>query len=167
VPGSTKGQVQIMEVVVVLIVFFMLIGFGMLFFTGFLREKTTQEVAYTESLELAERAKIVSSLSELHCSLRGDEQYACIDMYRAEAFANQIREPENRRHYAEIFSGYRARITCIYPEDCVERLNGVTLFDYTAKKNQGAVVPFVLPIIINDPVERKNYYGELTLEQVS
>lgn len=157
---------QIAEVVIVLLIFFMMIGFGALFFTSFAKESTEQELSYTEALNMAETAKIVASMPELRCSLRGDLEFVCLDMYRVEAFANQIGSDNNRRHYAEAFQGYRASLTCIYPEECHERLNGVTLFDYVPRAATDTV-PFVLPIVIYDPITREYAYGELELVQAS
>ena len=161
---SRRAQIQMGEIIIVMIVFFMLVGFGVIFFTQFAQgqaKKTTSEVTLAN---LAETAKIVSSLPEIHCSYALDEDLSCIDTYRAKVFTDALNSEEYRLHYSNAFVGYRLKLVCIYPESCANT-QSYTLFDYTG--NGQNEVPFIIPVYIYNPVTRLKSYGWLELTQVT
>jgi hypothetical protein len=160
VPGSTKGQMQIAEIVIVMIIFFFILGFGILFYSRFATDDTRREVDEINRLNLAETAKLISTLPELHCSLRGDVDMTCVDLYRAQILAEKMSSDADRLHYSNLFPGYKVELECVYPTPCL-----YLVFDYTTVGTD--TVPFVMPIVIYNATESRYVYGLLHITQVS
>jgi hypothetical protein len=162
VRSSTKGQMQIMEMVIVLVIFFFIVGVGIIFYFRFAQNEAVKEQATIDEYNLLETAKAISSLPELHCSQAGDEALYCIDMYKAEAFYQAMRD--DRAHYANLFAGYEVELRCIYPDCANQGMQSLQLMDYkpagtTSKR------PLFLPVLIHNPIQRTFSYGELIIWQ--
>jgi hypothetical protein len=154
---------QLGEIVIVLVIFFFILGAGAVFFTQFVADKTTEELNTVQELNLIETAKIVSNLPELHCSQRGDEDFTCIDYYRAQSFARNIEA--HPQQYGSVFPNYRADLQCIYPCPTEAELDTFTLFDNIGEGKN--TEQFVIPVLIYEPIHRAYSYGELTITHVT
>lgn len=147
------------EIVVAMLIFFMIVGFGLIFFTRYAESATRKAVSEVNFNNLAESAKIVSTLPEIQCSFAGDDEITCIDTYRAQAFSDEV-NGTNRLHYSDLFHGFKADVTCIYPCDTI---NSTSLFDYTDSGEN--TVEFLIPIIIYNPLTEEHSYGGLFITQ--
>ncbi len=164
---STRAQIQMGEVIIVMIIFFMLLGFGILFYTQFAAGTAQQTVREVDRANLAEVAKIVGTLPEIHCSYAGDLDFTCIDILRASIFSAHVYDGDDVLQYSEVFHGYSARVQCIYPRPCTTiGINDYILFDYTDPDGESSV-PFFIPINILDPVTDTKGYGLLVVTQVT
>jgi hypothetical protein len=168
VAGSTKAQIQMGEIVIVMMIFFFIVGFGIVFFTQFIQGETSKAVDEKSQLELASTAKLVAGLPEIHCSIKNDENFACIDLYKAIALNQRLQGSyEDRYHYSELFAGYKVDLECIYPKPCTASgINDYTLFDFIAS-DKNNTVPFVIPVSIYQPSTRRYGYGLLTITQIT
>lgn len=168
---NKRGQIQMMEMVVVIVIFLFILSFGIIFFTNYTKNQTNNELSDQQRANLAETAKLVSGLPELHCSLGGDEKLGCIDLYRARAFADAQLNEARRLHYSEAFYGYSVELSCIYPRPCAistdqsEGINDFTLMNYTDSGDQSA--EFDVPVVIEDPITSSTGFGLLRIRQVS
>jgi hypothetical protein len=152
---------QLGEIIIVMVIFFFILALGIVFFTQFALGEARKEQSTLDDLNLAETAKAIASLPELHCSQGGDEALYCIDYYKAEAFSAAVRD--DPLHYANVFAGYKVDVKCIYPS-CGEFAD-TTLFDYAASTENFR--PFVLPVIIYHPTDEVYSYGEVIIWQYS
>ena len=157
---STRGQMQLGEIIIIMIIFFFILGFGLVFFTQFVANQAHKERSTVNDLNLAETAKTIASLPELHCSQGGDESLYCIDLYKAQAFARTL--ADDPLHYANTFTGYRVEVRCIYPV-CTE-IPSFVLLDYTTPTAESDR-PFVLPVLLYNPVAHQYAYGEIIIWQ--
>lgn len=169
------------EMVIVMIIFFILLAFGILFYTQFAHSRHQTTVSAVERANLAEAAKLVSSLPEIHCSYAGDEDLTCIDWQRAQLFADSITEQtdnDERPRYQDLFRDFRLTLVCVYPPPSTpdgpacERLRiaeRTVLFDYTDPEFENEQPMYVPVYIYNpsmDPAEvggRRSGYGWLEI----
>jgi len=151
---------QMMEMVIVLVIFFALLGFGVVFYYQYAKGQHTQTMSEIERANFVEVQKIVSSMPEIHCSFAGDEDLSCIDTLRAESFGD-LAFGKERLHYSELFHGYMAQVSCVY--NCPNAVTR-TLFDYTGKSQDS--VEYVVPVFIYNPVKSTTGYGLLTITYV-
>ncbi len=171
VRGYTKtnaGQMQIGEMVVVLVIFFILVGAAVLFFTKFMGENAQLEYSEQRRLDLAETAKLLTGLPELHCAQRGEEEVSCIDLYKALLIAQKVQggTPSEQRHYSSIFPDYHIELKCIYPSPCTESgVDDMTIVEGPANRDREE--PYVLPVSIYNPATQKYLFGTLIVWQVA
>ena len=79
-----KGQAEMMETFMVIIVLFLIIGMGMYFFFKFSISSVKEEAKDVCILDAAKMVASASSLSELRCSVSGHESTrVCVDMLKA------------------------------------------------------------------------------------
>ena len=152
--------------VVVLIIFFMILGFGILFYTQFAKGEASSTLATIDKAHLAEAAKIVAGMPEIHCSKLGDEDLSCIDSYKASVISAKLTGAESRT-YAEALQGFRADIECVYPAPCTTiGIANYNLFDYTDPNGKNSQ-PFFIPVYIYNPSNAKSGYGWIKITMVS
>ena len=150
-----------------MIIFFMIVGFGIVFYTQLATDNARRVGTEVTRANLAEAAKIVSSLPELHCSLDGDGDLTCIDVLRAEVFSAQVLDGPQRLHYSEALHNFKASVQCIYPSPCsAAGISDFSLFDYTDPKAESEE-EFVIPITLQNPYTGQNGYGLLIIVGVS
>lgn len=164
---STKAQMQLGEIIIVMVIFFFILALGLVFYTQFAVGEAAKEQQYVTDLNLAETGKIVASLPELHCSVVGDEALYCIDYFKAVAFQQALTKEEFRYHYSNTFAGYAVELHCIYPECAPRGINSLTLVNYTQIEGQNNKRPFFMPVLIFNPTTNQHAYGELVIWQYS
>ena len=115
---NTKAQLQMTETVAVLIVFFILLMFGLLFYTRFQKSSLDEQRA-----EFASERSITISLTamllpELRCS-KGDNVAIrdCIDMYKLDIAQQKMQQ--ERDYYFDLFGFGRITVEEYYPEQKV------------------------------------------------
>ena len=166
--ANKKGQMQMIEITIVMIIFFMLLGFGILFYTQFATREQGKTVSAVDRTNLVEAGKLLSSLPELHASYVGYESYSGIDYVRAQIFADTIREEQNsagRSHYRDLFQGFSAELVCAYPTNCGQigvAAAPLLLFNYTDPQAQ-SYLRFYVPVYIENPLYQRTGYGWITL----
>jgi len=110
-----KGQMQMMETIGVLFIFFILVVFGMIFYFKY------QQISFQEKQEelVATRAMdstlIALFLPELQCSRSGAEaEDNCIDISKLEGL-NSVMSKYSNEYYFNIFSYSRIYVEMVYP----------------------------------------------------
>ncbi len=155
-----KAQLQMTETVAVLIVFFILLMFGLLFYTRFQQSSLAEQRA-----EFAgERAITVSLtallLPELRCS-KGDNVAVrdCVDLYKLD-IAQQTMQAE-KDYYYDLFGFGRIYVDEYYPGQ-----NHWVLYDnpYPEATTQ---VKTPLPVALYDPLKKIYRFGVLNVEVMS
>lgn len=162
---SRSGQMQMGEMVLVLVVAFIIGIAALTFFVQRSGAENERANSAQQQRDLAITAKSIASLPGIRYSLDGREDLTVIDMARANAFKGIIAESVFQEVYRERYAGYKAEIKPIYPDAAA--YSPVLLFDYTdaslATRNS---VPFVIPVLIHEPISGANGFGLLTVTQV-
>lgn len=157
---NTRGQVQIGEMVMILVVVFILGMSALVWFLNSSQNETERVVDEDVRIELAQTARMIADLPELKYTLAGREDATIIDWQRARVFAGNI-DGLGLPVYRERFTGYSVQLDCVTP--CQGRAFGtLMLFDYTSSTAREAI-PFVIPVLLYNPVTKESSFGTLTI----
>jgi hypothetical protein len=155
-----KAQLQMTETVAVLVVFFILLMFGLLFYTRFQRSALDEQRAEFAS----ERAITVSLtamlLPELRCS-KGDNVPVrdCIDLYKLNIAQQKMHDEQD--YYFDLFGYARVSVREYYPG------TGNHILYENLHPDATVNVKTPIPVALYDPVQRSYRFGVLTIEAMS
>ncbi|MFO8016838.1 MAG: hypothetical protein R6U32_07085 [Candidatus Woesearchaeota archaeon] len=111
-----KGQMKSFESVAVLIIFFILVGLGLMFYAGVHKTSLKQKYAERTEQEAVKIAMKVSYLPEALCSKRGIVEDDCFDVYKLNAITDWINEDERMfLHYQGDFRESVITIKQVFP----------------------------------------------------
>ncbi len=112
---SKRGQVQLMETITVLFIFFVLIGLAIIFYAKY------QEVELQERKEELQQARALTTtlravyLPELQCTKGSSEpEDYCIDLLKARYFRETL-DPYLEDYYFDLFSYSEIKLHRVYP----------------------------------------------------
>ena len=133
------------ETIGILVVFFILILFGIIFYAQYQKSAIReQQDAATGKRAVATSLKVFY-LPELRCTKGSDEAFtACVDAHKVSIFQNEMNE--NYNFYANIFGKSYISLHNIIKNDTTEIYNG-TPSKWTKK------IPIRFPIFIYDAME--------------
>ena len=157
---NKNAQIQMLETISVLFIFFVLVLIGLVFYSSIIRsniEIQKEESVQLKAIEVAQRS---SSLPELQCSEDNIISDNCIDIIKLEAAIEVMRE--NEIHYYDRLLFSRITVTRIYPENIVGKSEW-TLYDRSLEDFSNKILTNI-PISLFDPVENKNTFGVMTVE---
>jgi hypothetical protein len=158
-----NAQMKMMESVLVLVIFFFLLVFGIGFYVSF--SKTTDKGKNSESQELyaIESVQRIKYMPELQCTKGGSEIIPdCFDIKKMKVF-KEI-SPGNPR-YNRLYPGISINITQVYPPNGFGRRGEIIYNDSPA--NISSVSSFFLPLTFYDPINRTYSFGFATIEVYS
>ncbi|MBI2136593.1 hypothetical protein HYU06_05985 [Candidatus Woesearchaeota archaeon] len=112
---SRKAQMKMMENVAVMIIFFMLLGLGFIFYGKIGGHGAKQDIEKYVQLQAVKLAKVVAALPEVRCSEENVPVQDCFDLLRVEEAASKIKDTTNERYYFEILGYSRVAIEEKYP----------------------------------------------------
>ncbi len=145
-----------METIAVLLIFFILVVIGLVFYTNVLKgsiEIQKEESIQLNAIEVAQRA---SSLPELQCSEDNIVSDNCIDVIKLQIAADIINA--NEIHYYDKLLFSKIIISEIYPDK-----KEWTLYDRPLAQFSNKIVTNI-PISLFDPVSNKNSFGIMNVE---
>lgn len=155
---NKKSQVQMMETLAVLLVFFILVILGIVFYSRVLSgsiETQKEEGIQLSAVKVAQRA---STLPELQCSNDNIVSDNCIDIVKLEAASDILRQ--NEAYYYDRFLFSNIKISEVYPENkewkFYERPLAYGEFSNKIVTN--------IPISLFDPINNKNSFGVMNVE---
>jgi len=157
---NRNAQIQMLETIAVLFIFFILILIGFVFYTNVLKgsiEIQKEESVQLNAIEVAQRA---SSLPELQCSEDNIISDNCIDLIKLEIASSVIQA--NDIHYYDRLLFSTITVTRIYPEDPFAA-NEWILYDRPLDEFSNKVLTNI-PISIFNPITNKNSFGVMTVE---
>jgi hypothetical protein len=160
-----RGQLKMTETIAILIVFFLLVMFGLIFFTQIQKSSFEQKQVGVAS----ERALSVSLhalfLPELRCS-KGDNVPIkdCIDVYKLAPAKEEM--SKNEDYYFDLLRF--ANITVIEQYPCDDSLDDCMVILYeNVKEDFRRKARTPIPVGLYDPVTKDYRYGVLTIEVYS
>jgi len=103
------------ETIAVLFIFFLMIGFGFIFYARIQRtsmQETTSNNLDLESIEVTQR---VSFLPELQCSSKNVISDNCIDLLKLNSLKNRLTPEIQQQMYFDVFKYSNITIIQLYP----------------------------------------------------
>ncbi|MBD3209341.1 hypothetical protein GF367_02895 [Candidatus Woesearchaeota archaeon] len=160
-PVLRRGQLQIGESMIVIILILIIGVFALVFFANMTKAKYQVRLGQYEDLNAVETAHIVNSLYELRCAKTGATE-VCVDKHKALAFAQlQQDEPELvNDYYFDLFRYSRIELQEIYPEG-----HNYTLYEVNASSQGQVVKALVMPVAIYNNSAGTNSFGILSVER--
>ena len=156
-----KSQIKIGESIAVLMIFFVLVVIGIVFWSRYsqVQMKGQQEMDL-QSMAI-KVAQTVTFLSELQCSTLEVIQFSCFDLYKIEAMKDLLMtNPEKNRtsYYFDIFGFSNITIYSIYPDE-----KSWNIYDFPGGNITGYVSTQV-PVSILDPVNNVFSFGYIDVK---
>ena len=151
-----NAQIQMGETISILLVFFILLILGMVFYAGVSKVVSGREKTELQELESIEVAKRFSSLPEIQCSQSNvKEMEGCIDIIKLNVSREIIRT--NRLYYSSEFGYSNVTVSEIYPDNTKSwTLYNNILPDKSSYRTD-------VPVSLFDPVSGKRSFGILTI----
>ncbi len=150
-----KSQIQIGETIAVLVIFFILLVTGFIFYVRVIKGNIAIEIEESRQLKAIEIAQRASFLPEIQCSEENIVTDNCIDIYKLNAAAGIISDPNNKIFYYDRLQFSNITIEEIYPGTQTWTLydNPLGEGEYTSKISTN------IPIALFDPTEKKYSFG--------
>jgi hypothetical protein len=158
--STKKAQLQTMETIAVLFVFFLLLGLGMIFYVVYANSQADQNLRDTKRILSSELALTAANLPELQSSKQGIVGINSLDVYKIEALSNIINESEDSfLVYSTKFGNAEIIVRQIWPGP----QRNWTIYS-NIPSNPGFVRPFFIPFSLHDPRTPdhplgRNYFG--------
>lgn len=163
-----KSQLRIGESMLVMIMFFMLLVIGLVFYA-----KVQQHIDKRDFEELAAKRAIDTALSikampELSCTFIGAKQFDCIDELKLDAFKGLL----DKDYYSNMFYKVGVALVKVFPLEggqppSVQPENILFAVDEDLTSKSGIANVIHLPVNIYHPIDDKYSYGYLRVEVFS
>lgn len=155
--NNKKAQIQIFETIAVLVVFFILLGIGFIFYTKIIKsniETDAAAISQDKSVSIAQRAMF---LPEIQCSEDNVPKEDCIDTLKLDSAISVINKPENSLYYYDLFEFSEIKVDEIYPSSQHWDLYLKTTTDYKNKFQTN------VPVTLYDPKTKTNQFGVISI----
>lgn len=156
-----KSQVYL-ETIAVLIVFIVIIAFGMMFYAKVARRGVQISIKKATSEDATKIAKMVSLMPEVTCSNRGVEKPNCYDIYKLISMYN-ITE-NNKDYYYDLLKYSDISVVIVYPDDFED--NEITLYNNMLPDYKSMIETF-FPVSIYNITSNEFYFGYLDVKVYS
>jgi cbb3-type cytochrome oxidase subunit 3 len=158
--SSKKSQIQMMETISVLLIFFVIVFLGLVFYINFNERQAKKMAEEAEELKRTQVVQIASSLPELQCAEKNILKSACIDLFKLEAFASGDIDKD---YYFDYFFYSNITVMKIFPpaQPGQEKEWQIYFRNLTITKNK---MTTYLPILISDPIKDQRYFGAIVVE---
>lgn len=150
--GTKKSQVKMGENIAILLVFFLLLGLGLIFYWVFFRQSAEKESTEIFDMRTIEIYQKIFFLPELQCTDNNIVKDGCIDIIKAMALKKYLDEyPDERVFYYNIF-GF-SDVTIID----IETTEEVTIYSNTIENTSKSKTR--IPVLIYNPIQSKYDFG--------
>lgn len=157
-----KSQLQMIETIAVLAVFFVVAILGYLFYSNILKSNLEHGIEESAHLNAIRTAQMASLLPEIQCSSKNAAVNGCIDLLKLEAALDIIQKSENEGYYFDKFGFSKIRIQEIYPD-----AKDVSLVYDRQMKDYARKIAINIPVSLFDPFENRYTFGLMTVEAYS
>ncbi len=151
-----KAQMKMMESILVLVVFFFLLVFGLIYYANF--SQTSAKLRSSERIQesLDQVYKRLEFLPELQC---GSQISTCIDYFKAVSFSDVV--DDNPVYYGKLFSNTKITAVLVFPD-----FQNITIFDKVYDTADMSKKTFYSPITLYDETKKGNeaQFGYLAIE---
>ena len=147
-----KAQINMMETIMVLIVFFFILVIGLVFYANIQIGNAKEDVKKYNELKAIENMQKLLFLPELQCG-GGDEVFTCIDVLKLKALANVMKNGTNRVYYSDELGNSLVMVEEVYPGN-----DSWMLYNRTNKGTASFI-----PVSLWYPVEGEYHMGLITI----
>lgn len=152
---SKKAQIQMMENIGVLVIFFVLVIIGMIFYFTYQAGGIEEKVSEYKTRNALELASKIALLPELQCREDNVLQDHCYDMLRVASSKILFASESSTDYYFSLFGYSTIRIRSIYPNQWGAEIYNKVRPQFTNNDT------FVIPVIVYDPASDVHNYGIL------
>ncbi len=162
--SHTKAQLKTGETIIVLIIFFILLAGGMVFYAKIQLFTGKQDLEEAQELDAIAVEQRIRHLAEIACTNVGitgsaTATFDCYDLSKIEALQETI--AENKLYYSSIiFKNSGVNVTSVYPTS-----EEIMLYEYPYESS--GAQPFRTPVTLYDPVTDIYSFGYITIEVYS
>ena len=154
---NKKSQIKKFENITVFIIFFVLIGFGLIFYSRIQGQSFQEKQEENFELKAIQTAQLVSFLPEIQCSSDGIIINDCFDILKIEAL-NYVNTGEIRNeYYFDTFGYSEISINQIYPPGVNWNIYERSLTNSEAKSS------IQIPISLYNASSRRYNFGVLNV----
>ena len=151
-----------METIAILLVFFIIVFIGLVFYSNIIKSKTNENIGRFQELAKIEKAQIASSLPELQCSEDNILKSNCVDIIKL-GYAEELMR-KNDLFYYDLFGYGKITVEKIFPAD----LSTWVIYNkQPSKEFNQSINRIYLPISLFDAIEQNNYFGLMIVEVYS
>ncbi|MFW6013862.1 MAG: hypothetical protein ACOCQG_01695 [Candidatus Nanoarchaeia archaeon] len=152
-----KSQMKMLETIMVLMIFFILLVFGLVFYAKFSQtsaDETRRESLVMHGMDATERFQYSPEVLCSRGSVGSDTN--CFDLLKLEGFKEVA--DEKKGQYSKYYPNNLIEVNIIYPEE-----ESFILFNNT-DENARTKEPSFIPAVFFDPVEDERSFGYLRFE---
>ena len=159
---TKKAQIKMFETIAVLLIFFILIAFGLIFYSKVQRDSIQGTGKEYFNLKAIQTAQLVSFLPELQCTsptsanIIGDD---CFDVFKIIALKDIIEDNSKLKdgYYFDLFGFSKITVEQIYPL-------GKKWVIYDKSSGKSSKSSLQIPVLIYNASSRENYFGVLNID---
>lgn len=164
--ASKKAQLQMTESISVIIIITFIIVIGVVFYSK-LKASDIQEIQQGQfALSAVQTAQRLSSLPELTCSTASVQDSSCIDLYKAQALAGQMRDSSTYAFYTSYFGDAKITLEPIFPLS-PGFSSPITLYENNASNTLQSGLETHIPFAVLDPAAHTVYFAILHVTSFS
>jgi hypothetical protein len=115
-----KAQIQMSENVIILFLFFILLAFGVVFFTKVQGAKTEMQVQEDIQGRALQTAQKVTFLPEIQCSKDNVVTSDCYDLFNLLAMSRLAERGESHTYYASLLGNAIMTVYAVFPINATE-----------------------------------------------
>lgn len=146
------------ETIIVLIIFFILLAMGMVFYAKIQTYTSAQKKQEMQSLDAIALEQRIRHLSEIACSTDGTVNYDCYDLQKIKALQKVVLEYP-LYYSSAVFQNSKITITSVYPVTAE-----IALYDSGSSETSTGSQPYRTPVSLYDPVTDTHSFGYITIE---
>lgn len=151
-----KSQITMFESIAILVVFFILLMFGFMFYARVIKSTGQENIERSFILDAIEISQKAAYLPELGCTRNNILKKGCIDLLKLESAMEVINQ--NSIDYFYLFGYSKVYVKEIYPSP-----HDWTLYDFQKKESKGKTsTPY--PVSIYNPITDSYSFGILYVE---
>jgi hypothetical protein len=151
-----KSQIKMMETTGVLMVFFIILVIGLVFYANLRMGGVKEQIGEYREQRLIENMQKLLFLPELQCSRQGVEVYTCVDLLKIKALSKVMNVSSNKIYYSDELGNSLVTVQEIYPGN-----NTYILYD---RLGNGSLSSSFIPISLWDPLTDSFHMGLLTVK---
>jgi len=157
---SKKSQIKMFETIAVLLIFFVLVGFGLIFYSRIQAGSFQARQEENFELKAIQTAQLVSFLPELQCSSNNIIVDDCFDILKVEALTDFIAQNPSIRneHYYDLFGFSIITVEQVYPSGLSWRVYEKTINGDKARSS------IQIPVSLYNASSRSYNLGVLTVD---
>ena len=151
---------KMMESILVLLIFFFLVVFGLIFYTKFSQVSLSKKSDEKMSLQALQASQRIQHMPELRCTKDGTQvEGDCFDLLKLKAFSKMLKSGIGSQIYSKYFPNIEIEVSLIYPMD---NARNWTVYNTTMNSSLNKEL-FFLPVTLHNVTEGEYYFGYLTV----